>query len=59
MSVTSAALMAEGVGEVEALAQGIRSAFLVGAIISLGSVAAAFFVRKPPEQPGARFQGGH
>ena len=47
MTLQSAALVAGGAEEVAALAGGIRSAFFVGAIISLFAVVAAFFVRKP------------
>lgn len=51
MSVQSAALAGAGATEPEALAAGIRSAFLVGAIIALFALAASFFVR--------RAEGGH
>ncbi len=47
MTIRTAALTAEGLPPVEALAAGIRLAFLVGAIISLGAILAAFFIRKP------------
>ncbi len=57
MTIRAAALSAEGVDPVEALASGIRSAFLVGAIISLFAIVAAFFVRKP--QGGGPNMGGH
>jgi DHA2 family lincomycin resistance protein-like MFS transporter len=52
MSAQSAKLGAAGTGELEALAGGIRSAFLVGAIGALAAVAATFLVRKP-ETPAA------
>ena len=47
MSAQSAQLGATGTVEVEALAGGIRSAFLVGAIGALVAVGATFLVRKP------------
>ena len=47
MTIRTAALTAEGLDPVEALAGGIRLAFLVGAIISLFAILAAFFIRKP------------
>jgi DHA2 family lincomycin resistance protein-like MFS transporter len=53
MSSRSASLAADGLSEVAALTGGIRLAFVVGAILSLLTVAAALFVRKPDEQPGA------
>jgi DHA2 family lincomycin resistance protein-like MFS transporter len=57
MTIRTAALTAEGVDPVEALAGGIRAAFLVGAIISLFAVLAAFFIRKP--EGGMPGHGGH
>jgi DHA2 family lincomycin resistance protein-like MFS transporter len=51
MSVQSAALAAGGLAPVEALAGGIRAAFLAGAIISLCAVVCVFFVRKPVNIP--------
>ena len=56
MTIRTAALTAEGVDPVEALAGGIRAAFLVGAIISLFAILAAFFIRKP--EGGAPGHGG-
>jgi DHA2 family lincomycin resistance protein-like MFS transporter len=55
MSAQSARLAAGGAVPVEALAGGIRTAFLCGAIIALFAVAFAFFVRKPdaPAIPAA------
>ncbi|SEP83843.1 MFS transporter, DHA2 family, lincomycin resistance protein [Devosia sp. YR412] len=47
MTLQTASLVAGGTEPVAALAGGIRSAFFVGAIISLFAVAAAFFIRKP------------
>ena len=48
MSAVSARLGAGGLSPVEALAGGIRSAFLVGAILSLFAVASAFLIRPVP-----------
>ena len=55
MSGQSARLAAGGAVPLEALAGGIRAAFLGGAIIALAAVFCAFFVRKPdaPAMPGA------
>jgi DHA2 family lincomycin resistance protein-like MFS transporter len=47
MTIRTASLSAEGVDPVEALAGGIRLAFLVGAVISLFAILAAFFIRRP------------
>ncbi len=58
MSSQSAALAATGQAPLEALAGGIRLAFIVGASISLLALVAAFFVRKPPAQDGG-WGGGH
>lgn len=57
MSAQTASLAAAGSVPLEALAGGIRTAFIIGAVISLFAVAASFFVRKPPDQPGG--WGGH
>jgi MFS transporter, DHA2 family, lincomycin resistance protein len=47
---------AGGTAPVPAQAAGVRSAFLIGAIVSLGAVVGAFFVRRPPEsEAGAEF----
>jgi MFS transporter, DHA2 family, lincomycin resistance protein len=55
MSAQTARLAAAGAAPLEALAGGIRAAFLCGAIIALFAVACAFFVRKPDAagMPGA------
>jgi DHA2 family lincomycin resistance protein-like MFS transporter len=58
MSSQTAALVGTGLDQVAALSGGIRVAFLCGAIISLFAVVAAFFVKKPADQPGG-FHGGH
>ena len=47
MTIQTANLTGTGLAPVEALAGGIRSAFLVGAVISLFAIVAAFFIRKP------------
>jgi DHA2 family lincomycin resistance protein-like MFS transporter len=55
MSAQEAKLIAGGTVEIEALAGGIRLAFLVGAIGALLAVVSTFFVRKPdtPAPPAA------
>ena len=55
MSAQSAKLTAAGAVPLEALAGGIRAAFLYGAVTALLAVFCAFFVRKPdaPAIPGA------
>ena len=58
MTIQSAALAAAGLGEIEALAGGIRTAFLAGALLSLLPIVGAFFIRRPPAQPGLPM-GGH
>ncbi|WP_460570014.1 DHA2 family efflux MFS transporter permease subunit [Humibacter soli] len=50
LSVRSAALVAAGETQQDATASGVALAFLVGAIISLGGIVAACFVRTPPAQ---------
>ncbi|MDR3475593.1 MAG: MDR family MFS transporter [Devosia sp.] len=59
MSSQAATLTAAGNVPVEALAGGIRMAFLSGAILSLFAVAAAFFIRKPEPHPGPAGLPGH
>lgn len=60
MTVGSVGLKANGVSEEIALAGGIHTAFLAGAIISLFAIAAALFVPKPdPELAGAPMHGAH
>lgn len=51
MTIQSTALAAGGTDQVTALAAGIRTGFLCGAIISLFAIVAAFFVKKPPANP--------
>lgn len=57
MTIRSASLAAEGLAPVDALAGGIRLAFLTGAVISLFAIVAAFFIRKP--EGGADMSHGH
>jgi DHA2 family lincomycin resistance protein-like MFS transporter len=59
MASVSASRQAAGVAELAAGAAGARAAFLFSAIVAVIAVAAAFFVRKPEEQPGQEFHGGH
>jgi DHA2 family lincomycin resistance protein-like MFS transporter len=51
MSTQTAKLTAGGTTALEALAGGIRAAFLVGAIGALFAVASTFLVRKPEVSP--------
>ena len=57
--MASRAVSLGGIENVEALAAGIRLAFLVGAIISVFAVIAAFFIRKPEPAPQGSWGGGH
>ncbi|MDO7881774.1 DHA2 family efflux MFS transporter permease subunit [Protaetiibacter sp. WY-16] len=60
LTVGSVAGEAAGASEIDALASGIHTAFLAGAIISLFAIVAAAFVPKPdPELVGAGMHGGH
>lgn len=59
MTIQSAALTAAGTEQVTALAAGIRTGFMTGAIISLFAIVAAFFVKKPPANPEMAGMGGH
>jgi len=47
MSMTAGRLAASGVDQVAATAEGIHTAFIWGAVISMFAIVAAFFVRKP------------
>lgn len=49
MASGAATLVADGIPETAATAAGVRDAFLVGAIVSLGAVVLSFFVRRPNE----------
>jgi DHA2 family lincomycin resistance protein-like MFS transporter len=57
MTLQAAHLAAGGGQLVAATTGGIKTAFLCGALISLGAVAAAFFIRKPQGGPPAH--AGH
>lgn len=57
MTIQTAGLAAAGAAPVDALAAGIRTGFLCGAVISLFAVAASFFVKKPPADPGMPMMG--
>ncbi len=59
MSLQTASLKAGGASEVEALAGGIRLAFIVGAAISILGIVTAFMVRRPAPQPGMGMAHGH
>ncbi len=50
MSVRIGTEMAAGAETVAATAAGLRAGFVTGAVISLLMIAAAFFVRRPPDQ---------
>ena len=52
MSAQQASLAASGTVPLEALAGGIRVAFMVGAAIALFALIASFFVRRPAPQAG-------
>jgi DHA2 family lincomycin resistance protein-like MFS transporter len=52
MTSRTGALATAGQAALEALAGGVRAAFLVGAVISLFAIVAALFIRRPPEQAG-------
>jgi DHA2 family lincomycin resistance protein-like MFS transporter len=49
----------EGLSQAVAGAPGARTAFLIAAIISLAAVALSPFVRKPADDAGEGFHGGH
>ena len=53
MSAQSAALATTGTVPVEALAGGIRLAFMVGAVIAMFAFIASIFVQRPAPQPGS------
>jgi len=58
MTSRATSLAAEGASVVSATAQGIHSAFVYGAIISLVAIPIAFFIRKPASN-GAAAPVGH
>ncbi|GAA4185477.1 DHA2 family efflux MFS transporter permease subunit [Gryllotalpicola kribbensis] len=49
LAAVTLAATTRGVAELPAQASGVRAAFLIGAIVSLGAIVGAFFVRRPPE----------
>lgn len=53
MSSVAAGAVAEGVGEIAAEASGVRTAFMIAAIISTPAILIAFFIRKPADSIGA------
>ncbi len=57
MTARATTLGEAGLPELEALAGGIRTAFIAGAIISLFALAASFFVKRPVEQAGGHGMG--
>lgn len=63
LTVTYSAILhageAEGLSRAVAGAPGARMAFLIAAIISLAAVALSPFVRKPADDVGEGFHGGH
>ena len=58
LSLQTAAGAAAGLGELDALAAGVRAGFLCGAVVSVLMVVAAFFVKKP-EGNGPGGHAGH
>ncbi|MBC7725264.1 MAG: DHA2 family efflux MFS transporter permease subunit [Burkholderiaceae bacterium] len=60
MTTQSAALLATGAGDTEAIAGGITTAFFYGTIISLFAIPLAFLIRRPTEPAdGERMPAGH
>ncbi|CAN5247291.1 DHA2 family efflux MFS transporter permease subunit [soil metagenome] len=60
MATHASTLVASGTNPIVAQADGIRAAFLVGAIISLAAVVVSFLVRKPADVIGAEgMHAGH
>jgi len=60
MTVGITAGVAAGSAIEDATAAGIRSAFIVGAVISLFAIPAVFFIRRPVEDPNAEWKpSGH
>ncbi|GAB2981116.1 MDR family MFS transporter [Frigoribacterium salinisoli] len=59
MTLAAAAASSDGAGDVTAAAEGVSSAFFVGACISLVSVVGAFFVRRPANLPADGVPMGH
>jgi DHA2 family lincomycin resistance protein-like MFS transporter len=59
LSTGAAAAARGGADQAASTASGVQTAFLVGAIISLFAIVAAFFVRKPATVEGAPAPVGH
>jgi DHA2 family lincomycin resistance protein-like MFS transporter len=59
MTSRAGALVETGVAEVAATAEGIHSAFVYGAIISLVAIPLGFFLRKPVSDASGPVRGGH
>jgi DHA2 family lincomycin resistance protein-like MFS transporter len=59
MQAQTGALTAGGALPIDALAGGVRVAFLCGAVISLFAIVAAFFVRQAPDHGAPSMAGGH
>lgn len=59
MTATVTRELGAGAAEVAATADGIHSAFVIGAIISLVAIPLAFFIRKPAAVEGGEWVGGH
>jgi DHA2 family lincomycin resistance protein-like MFS transporter len=57
MTIQTSSLLAGGATEVDALAAGIRTGFLCGAIISVFAIVAGVFVKKPPADPAMAGMG--
>ncbi|HEY0249452.1 MAG TPA: DHA2 family efflux MFS transporter permease subunit [Gryllotalpicola sp.] len=49
MAAATLAAATHGAGAIPAQASGVRTAFLIGAIVSLAAIPGVFFVRRPPE----------
>jgi DHA2 family lincomycin resistance protein-like MFS transporter len=49
LAAVTLAATSSGADRLPAQASGVRAAFLIGAIVSLGAVVGVFFVRRPPE----------
>ncbi len=52
LTLRAAGLAAGGASVVEATTGGIKAAFFCGAVVSLGAIVAALFIRKPEGSPG-------
>jgi len=59
MTVGTVSASAAGLPLDEATATGIRTAFTIGAVISLFAIPAVFFIRRPVEDPNAEWAPSH